>query len=146
MEKRKIISLLILSIALSVIGIATNTVHIIILALLGIIGVLSVLCIISYLVMIFITILATNFIYKNLLNNLQYIKQIYKAKYKAHFTYDGEDLKKNLYLYDKLLASHYSDNEYYINFLIEHKKYLSKNKYEYVLKLANNEIREEGVL
>lgn len=95
MEKRKIISLLILSIALSVIGIATNTVHIIILALLGIIGVLSVLCIISYLVMIFITILATNFIYKNLLNNLQYIKQIYKAKYKAHFTYDGEDLKKS---------------------------------------------------
>lgn len=144
MNKRMNINLLILSIALTIIGIATNTVHIITIGMFGIVGLMLAFLVILYLVLIMCELYFSNKFYNDLLDTLQYIKNTKKARYNAYFSYTGEELKQMIEAYDNLLESYYSDYDICVNFLKDKRKFLSKSKYEHVLVLANNNIRETG--
>ncbi len=144
MNKRMNISLLILSVALTIIGIATNTVHIITIGMFRIVGLMLAFLVILYLVLIMCELYFSNKFYNDLLDTLQHIKNTKKARYKAYFSYTGEELKKMLEWYDSLLESYYSDYDLFVNFLKDKRKFLSKSTYEHVLELASNEIRGTG--
>lgn len=141
MKKRN----LAISLVLTIIAFATNTVKFFIIGIFALIAITYVVDGLLNVCYHFRYKRLANKYYKELLKNTEYIKQVKQARYKTYFMLTGKELEKEIYKYDEHLLKCYEYSKSCINFLKKDvSKYLSKEKYRKVLEIEESEVRETG--
>lgn len=141
MKKRNII-IVIVAIILSTVAELTNTTHILYISIFVIITVSYLLLVLTRIYLAISKIYYSNKYYRKLVKTTEKIKQYEDEKYKTYFMLSGKELEERIKLYDEYLDEGNDLIKSILDYLKDKKKYLSKNKYEHVLELVNNEIRE----
>lgn len=134
MKKRNNI-IVIVAIILSTVAELTNTAHILI-------TVSCLILVLTYICLAISKIYYSNKYYRKLVKTIEKIKQFEDERYKTYFMLSGRELEERIKIYDECLDESNDWIKFILDYLKDKKKYLSKKKYEHVLELLNNEIRE----